>query len=368
MSNDMIKKVRAILEDVINSASNVFIVGHNDPDYDSIASALGLSTLCSFFAKKSYIIVDDPDIELDPGVKKILDDNRKNYNIINKETFEKLKNKRSILIVTDVNSVDRISVKDYLDEFKEVVVIDHHHLSDKTIETDKRIIDEKVSSASEVVARVLNSCKVKYGKVLSNYLLAGIILDTNRYMKNTLDKTYDVAEKLMRNGADSDYVNDLFLTEFDDEGKIALLIHSNGNTNFQLYNYSLFQEYNVAFTLNREMPNAIYKKINIAKAADKMLDFKIDAAFVLGYVNEDTVTISARSKSDIDVGEIMRHMCGGGNPKNAATRIENVSNIFDIEKELMQQVQWGIKVDDIVEELPENSKKLLKTTKNVGKV
>lgn len=338
------KMLKELLENGISRASKVFIVGHNEPDYDCIGSALGLSALAKSLGKETYIIVDDDDIEIDPGVKKILEESKEKHNIITLEEFRTLVNKKSLLITTDVNKKYLVSVKNDLDKFKSIIVIDHHQEDEQTIETSKKIIEPKISSASEMIAQVLNSSRIRYDQEIANYLLAGIILDTKRYVKNTTAQTLDVAEKLMRKGADYDYVNSLFLTEFDQDGRIELLIHTPGNTIVQEYaQLSLFAPRNVTFTINREKPETVYKKVDIAKAADKMLKYSIgDASFVIAPVNDGIISISARSRSDIDVGQIMKRFSnGGGNAENAGGRIES-NDIYAVEKELMEQVQWGL--------------------------
>ena len=42
------KKLKKDLERLVENSSNVFIVGHNDSDFDSIGSAIGLQLLCSY--------------------------------------------------------------------------------------------------------------------------------------------------------------------------------------------------------------------------------------------------------------------------------------------------------------------------------
>ena len=89
--------LKSILNTSINNASKVFIIGHKEPDYDAIGAAIGVSLLAKKQGKPSYIIVDDIDTMLDPGVKKIIDDNRKAYNIINREQCLSLVDSNSIL-------------------------------------------------------------------------------------------------------------------------------------------------------------------------------------------------------------------------------------------------------------------------------
>ena len=56
MSNKL-KMLRETLVKNITDASQVFIVGHNTPDYDAIGSALGVATLSKELNKKAYIII-----------------------------------------------------------------------------------------------------------------------------------------------------------------------------------------------------------------------------------------------------------------------------------------------------------------------
>lgn len=351
-----------MLEDVITQSSKVFIVGHNEPDFDSIGSAIGLQVLCEYFGKEAYIIINDADIDLEPGVKKIIDNNKDKYNIITIQEYQNLKDDNSTLIMTDVNKNYLISVRDNLPDFKHIIIVDHHEEDNNTVKTDNKYIDVKVSSASEIVAQVLNSCRCKYNKDVATFLLSGIVLDTKRYIKNTSSKTHDVVEKLMNKGANVDYVNELFLVEFDEDRKINDLIFN--GTFFQKYEYSVFETHNISFTLNRNAPFTIYRRDEIAKAADKMLKYRVDAAFVLGYTKDGAITISARSKNNIDVGRIMSHMHGGGNPINAGAKVSS-NDIFDTERELMQQVQWGFNIPEIQgEELEIPPQKIKTNNKN----
>ena len=70
---DNIRELKACLESEIKKSSKVFIVGHNSPDFDAIGSAIGLFVLAEQLGKKAYIILDDDEFKMEPGVKKIID-------------------------------------------------------------------------------------------------------------------------------------------------------------------------------------------------------------------------------------------------------------------------------------------------------
>ena len=345
--SEKFKLLKEMIEILITTHSKVFIVGHDGADFDSIGSAVGLKTLSNILGKEAYIVINDNEETIDPGVKKIIEDHRADYNIITLKDYQKLKDNESLLIMTDVNKKSMISLKDNLNEFESIVIIDHHKEGEDTVNTGYKFISPDISSSSEIVAQILNSYKTKYNKDVANHLLAGIVLDTKRYTKNTTSKTHDVAEKLINKGADYDYVNRLFLMDFEVARKISNLIFYNTNTLLEKYQYSMLQTNNISFTINREKPTTIYRKEEIAAAADNMLDFEVDAAFVMGYIDSNTISISARSKANIDVSEIMKQMGGGGNQINAGCKIKS-EDIFEVEKDLMSKVPFGF---DLPEEI-----------------
>lgn len=321
MIND--NKLKKVIEKLVENSSNVFIVGHNEPDFDAIGSSIGLQVLCSYLNRKSYIVVDDTVLEA--GVKRIIEENYNKYQIINREESLKRINKNSLLIMTDVNPYYLISLKDDLNKFKNIIVIDHHKESNDTVDTEYKFIDISKSSASEIVTNLLSSYKhLPISSKTANYLLSGIVLDTRRFRKNTTADTMNAARYLIKKGAQNDYVDDLFLTEFEDDKKINNLVFR--NTIFRMFASSNLENKNIAFVLNREDPKFIYKREELAKAADKLLKYRVDASFAIGYINDEIISISGRSKSDIDVSDILsniENVQGGGNPTSAGAKAKN---------------------------------------------
>ena len=348
------KEMTTSLEDEIKRSSKVFIVGHNNPDLDSIGSAIGLQHYATSCGKKAYIIVNDDQSKIESGAKKVIDDNWMEYRIIDKKTFQKLLDENSLLIMTDVNKSNMISVGDSLDAFKSIFIIDHHSTNENTVQAKHIYISEKDSSSSEIVSKLLFSKKIKLKKEVATALLAGISLDTKRFSQKTSSSTFNVAEKLCSDDADADteYVNKLFLQDIDTRHRIDELF-INGTVIYRLTDPSSLSPINVSFTLNRNNPLREYAKEDYAKLADEMLDVAgIDASFVLGYVESGLVKISARGNKLVDVSKVMNAMNGGGKPHSAAATI-NSDNIFDVEKELLNKVKLGISPEEELLDEPE---------------
>lgn len=345
-----IKDLRSRLETEIRDCSNLFIVGHNSPDFDAIGSSIGLFILAESLGKKAYIIVDDEDSKIEPGVKKIIDENRGRFRICKKEKFLKMASPDSLVILTDVNKKHMTSIGDHLDRIKHKIIIDHHSEDAQSVETDDKYIDLDVSSASEVVSRVLLDANIDFDASVANYLLAGISLDTKRFKQSTTSITHDVAEKLIDKGADVDYVNNLFLEEFESFCRISNLI-ING-TIIKKYSESL-APIQVSFTLNRNHPTETYIKEDFAKAADRMMKFNgVDASFALGFVDPGVIHISARGGKKVNVGKIMTEMQGGGNAQSAGGRIES-DDLLKVEEELMSKIQYGLSEEETLVDEPQ---------------
>ena len=333
--NTEIKSIKELLNIIKSSSAKVFIVGHNNPDLDSLASAIGLQTLCEYLGKEAYIVVNESETTIEPIAKKVRDANVSAHNIIDLAGFECLMDDDSTLIVTDTNKRENVAVKEYLDAFQNIIIIDHHNPGPTTIQnastyipiipeqeqskTDPKV---RVSSASEIVAQLLLQADVKCDKDVYTYLYGGIYLDTNRFDKNVGESTHKITHKLCSRGADTTAVKELFLADFDEDKVISNLVFN--GTIMKAYAFDAFNNYTIAFTLNREQPNTIYRRETIAKSADKMMQYRIEGAFAMGYIDERTIAVSARSRGRIDVRKIMECIGGGGNSQNAATQLDGI--------------------------------------------
>lgn len=334
----------------MKNCSSIFIVGHNGPDFDSFGAAIGLCAIARNFHKRSYIVIDDEYEKIEPGVKKIIDAEHCHYKFITRSDFQRLVDDKSLLIVVDTNKEDMISIGEDLDKISDIIVIDHHTGNEKTIKNAHLYIDMNSSSTCELIFKLINAFKAKIKQSEANYMLAGISLDTKRFKKNTTSRTLDIAKKLTERGASIDYVNNLFLEEFESYCKISNLI-VNG-TVIKKISESLLTPIQISFTLNRNAPKTFYLKEDLAKAADKMLKFNgIDASFALGYLDDGTVHISARSNKRVNVGAIMSELSGGGNAQNAGSRVV-ADDIFEVERQLMEKISIGISNDEKIVDEP----------------
>ena len=307
-----IKDLRSDLDYKLHDSKQMIIIPHNKVDFDAIASAIALSLVGNKNKKDSHIIVNDAPHQLERGCKIIMDEAKNNFSIINKEKYEKTHTVDDLFVLTDVNKRYLVSIPEYIKDPEKTIIIDHHDPDQNTLKSNSIYIDTEMSSASEIIYRLLSDYKIKIPKNIANYLLAGIYLDTSKFVKNTSKATMDVVSKLMACGADMKIITEWFAEDLESYKRVHSLV-----SNIELLKYS--------YALIKAGDNELYEKEELAKAADEALKFQVDASFVVGRLNDKIIGVSARSKGQVNIGPIMQELGGGGNISSGAAQIENSS-------------------------------------------
>lgn len=337
-------RIKASLDRLLDENDNVFVVPHIRPDFDAVGSALGIALICKKNNKNCFIVIDDDYDKLEPETRKVLESIKGNFNFIRSNDLPVYLTPRSLMVAVDANKDYLLCTKKYLNEFKNIVVIDHHKTDEHTIKTPYLYVDESISSVCEEVSRLLFLYGVKLSPDYANYLLAGIILDTNKLSKNTSARTFEVASKLTASGADPTIANNMFLEDFEHDRAIQRLVD---NTDFQNYIFAIASD--------SEDSGRIYEPEDIAKAADYLLKYNINCSFAMAYIDDITISVSARSKGLIDVSKIMRLFGGGGNEYSAAAKIRGKS-LQEVKSLLISSLMPGAYIENanisFVEEKP----------------
>ena len=315
-----IENLKINFESRVLASDKVILIPHKLADFDAIGSTIGLSLAVRKLKKASQIIVDDKAYELDRGVQAIIKESKGEYSIINRAKYLQTSSPNDLFIMSDVNKSYLVTTSDLMIDPERTIIIDHHEPDDKTVDSNYKYIDSKVSSASEVVVKLLNRMKVKIPPNVANYLLAGIYLDTNKLTKNVSAETLMIASKLIESGADTNIVMELFSEDFESDRRVQ-----------ELVNRTKMITYKIALMIAEEGKE--YTTKELARTADYGLTYGVDASFAIGRLDDDIIAISARSKEKVNVGEVMHQMGGGGNQYSAASKIKD-STIEEVGKKL----------------------------------
>ena len=316
-----LQSLKLSLDQLIEKNDTVFIVGHNDTDFDSLGSCLGLALICKRFKKPVYIVMDDDESKMYPELKTLVDEVRNRIPVIKAKEVDGHITDNSLLLVTDTNKKHLISVGKSSSDFSDVLVLDHHKKDANTIETPNMYVNGSLSSASEAVANVIKLYGMKLSPEVANFILSGILLDTKD--KGYGPFTTDAMGTLLRFGADIQVAKNLFTEEFQHDRELQRIVD---RTDFINYEY--------AVAADTSESGKIYGRKDIAQIADYILKYKVNASFALALVSEDTVGISARSRGCIDVGSIMEKFGGGGSETSAYAQVTGIP-IYNV-KELLK--------------------------------
>ena len=307
------------LTEIISKYDSFIIMGHKDPDLDSLGSGLGLCEIIESFGKKTYIFLNDSNLEnYNNNIKQAFEKIEKDIVCINEKKYKKI-NDRVLVIVTDTHIEQRLECPKLIDEY-DVLVLDHHIKNKNYIkDTIFTYIDSNLSSMSELITYFAQYVNIKLNNVISSVLLAGIEIDTNGFNLKTTSRTYEAASILMEMGADSILKQELLKESKEDYLKRATNIGG-----------SFMVTDNIAMCVI----NKIATSKELAETAEELLNFEdVEASFVLGKLEEGFIGVSARSLGDINVNELIKVLGGGGHNSNSAAQIKGKTL-----KEVKQQI------------------------------
>ncbi|WP_051615738.1 50S ribosomal protein L9 [Haploplasma modicum] len=302
------------LREYIKKAPNVFVVGHNLGDLDSLGSTIAVYRMAKLDNKQVYKVIDLD--KMDDTSTKILNlyssDNQLYENVVSSEAAINLMNDESLLIVVDTQTPKIIMNKGLLAKSKKTIVIDHHRVGDEGFDTVFSIVEPSSSSTIEILMEMIdfyNDKKNEITQLEANIMYGGLVLDTNSFTVRTNTRTFEVAFKLRELGADPNLVKSWLRKDLNRTLSINKLL-SNGNL------------YLDRFMLLSSSDEQI-DRILLAQASDEALLIDgIDAAFTVAPV-EDVIAVSARSLNDVNVQLVMEHIGGGGHLNSAAAQIKN---------------------------------------------
>lgn len=316
-----INDFRGILTEKITDCNQVFLISHNTPDFDSIASLGAASLICKKHKKASYIIINDDYKNLSDEVIDMIEKVKEKFIVITLDDYKKTRSDNDLLITVDVNQGFRTALDGKYKLFNNIIIIDHHNENNNTIKTKYKLIPKNVSSCSEIMHFLLNQYKIKSSDPsYYTFLLAGINLDTDKGRNIKFESTREAANGLCRKGADQTEVDRLFSLDYASDRRSQNLLDD-----------ALPVKINVMVSVS----DSVCTEEEISRAADYALNYKCDASIVAAMLKDGTFKVSARSKGHISVANIMTALSGngGGDMFKAACRYNFVDdNISDLDK------------------------------------
>ncbi len=299
------KSYKEILKQ-IKKYNTIVIARHVGADPDALASQIALKDIIvnNFPLKKVYVV----------GMPA---SRFKYLGTLDKLTDEMYEN--SLLIVTDTPDKKRVDGVDTT-RFSKTIKIDHHPFVEKYC--DIECINDKASSASQIIIDFAFSMKLKITKEAAEKLYIGIVADTNRFLFSyTTPNTFDLVSKLIKE-------TDINFTSLYDN----LYLRSLKELKFQSYIIN-----NMIVTENKfgyiKLTDDVLKKFDVdaATAGNMVNNFNYIEDFVSWAVftedkNNDFIRGSIRSRGPI-INDVAAKFGGGGHKLASGVRLKNFEEV-----------------------------------------
>ncbi|GBF36288.1 DHH family phosphoesterase [Methanofervidicoccus abyssi] len=316
-----------------NGIISFLILMHNNPDPDSIASAMALKRILERWKVKA---------DIGYGGRIEFDENKAMVNLLGIKLIP--------VEDVDINKYDGIAVVDTssskllpINPDREIdILIDHHENGDLTAKYMD--IRPEIGATATILLEYLNELNITPKQDLATALYYAICTDTNYFRRKTSKKDFEAAG----------YLQDLM-----DPKTLEMIENPEMDTEtMEILARSILNRKIVRSSIALSYVGIIKNRGALAKAADFLLKMEgITTTYVFG-ISGNKIYISARTKDlRIDVGEIMRRAFGGGGHQKAAAAsidlgiFESVSDKDSLRKLVEEAIQTKIlKVMGISEE------------------
>ena len=311
----------------ISEADNLLIMGHRDPDYDCIGAAVGMAQFGLFAGVPTKIISNLTDANFRIATKRLASSPLYADLFVSAHKGLDMVRPGTLLVIVDANNFGIIEAPDVASNVREVsgkIAIIDHHLQTGQYDFDPvmNYIDTSASSTCELISEMLeqsetgseNDINQLVNDEVASVMLSGIMLDTDRFARNTGARPLDAARYLYGKGANAERVNTFFNQSYEDyvcERSFSGCMLLQGNT--------------VGITWSEGTGRGADDRVAAAKEADRLLAVRgVSASFALVAVG-GAVHISGRSDGSINVQLILERMGGGGRFDSAGAALSDTT-------------------------------------------
>jgi phosphoesterase RecJ-like protein len=327
----MIENEKKKLIQTLETANSFVIVGHTQPDGDSLGTQLGLFHVLKNMGKDVTILVRPgevpPQYRFLPGVNEFTDLTEEATSV-------------DCLISVDVPNLERISeARAWFDKARVRVNIDHH--LDNAAFADINIVDIKQSSSSEIVFWILteNGIEIPYEAAVCLYV--GIVTDTGRFQySNTSARTLEAARILVEKGVKPQEIFSAVYENMSYEA-IRLLGKVLERSHFRSgFVWSVIEQADMASTGAKLSETEIFidllRSVGGARAAGIFKQ--------VGSDGKPEWRVSLRAKAGYDVQSIAARHGGGGHRQAAGFRTD--LDVDEVVEEIIEDLNQQEKLKD----------------------
>ena len=307
----------------IKKAEKIVILTHESPDGDAIGSSLALKLMLEKIEKESDVIIPEYSrlYNFLPKVEQIKEDSDiKNYDLA---------------ISVDCANFKRIAKREYFENAKKTLVIDHH--GSNSLYGDLNYVNPASPACCEILAGMMNYFDIDMSKDIGTCIMTGIITDTGGFRHVGINsETFEFTADLIRKGVD---IPDIY----------KRTLRTKTKANFELTKrvidrMEILEDGKVTFTYitskDEEEVNAeIGDHEGLVEIGRDIEGVEI-SIFIRQKENDDYYKVSIRSSNDINVSDICLMFGGGGHPRAAGALIQGT--VEQVKDKILKEVRKAL--------------------------
>lgn len=313
------KQITKQIKNHLDKAQKIAIVGHLDPDGDSLGSMTAMAEYLINIGKKPYLFSFAP-------VEKKLDFLPQSENFSHDEKIF-VEKKIETIVVLDSGDLKRVAMPELVKDLSTTIInIDHHITNDNFGHLN--LVLPNASSTAEIIYLFLYHNNIKINHRMATALLTGIITDTDNFSNSaTSVSAINIAGELVRLGGNLSLINkrvtkDKTVNSLKLWGVILSRLNKIEKKNL-VYTYVTkkdLEKYNLKENQIEGIANFLN---NLDEAGICLLLKETDDGKIKGSLRT--------TKNDIDVADIARQLGGGGHKKAAGfTTTLKMEEIVDL--------------------------------------
>ncbi len=311
------------LTKTIKTSNKIIIATHIDPDCDGICSALAMAKFVSYYKKSKPVLFCHSSIP------------QKYEFLLGNYEFTKNLPAFDLLIAVDSADIGRIFPGDKFElaRFNDKLIVNiDHHKSNKQF-GDIAIIDEKASSACEIIYRIFRTLNLKIDRTVAEILYSGIYNETGGFVyPNTTAYSLKICSDLISSGIDPAHL----VKKLNAKTAAGTKLLSQVLATIRIRNGIGTME------LNQQMLKRCNARMSESENFISFLQAIQDVRVSVFFREEkDSIRISLRSDGIIDVNEFARKFGGGGHRLAAGIRM--MEDLTRSRKKIVGALQKAIK-------------------------
>lgn len=308
----------------IKNAESIVVLTHESPDGDAVGSSTAMRLLLKSLGKSSDVIIPKfaRIYNFLPGIEEV-------------KTMSDVEN-YDLAISLDCADVKRLAGKEYFENSKKTIVIDHHRSNN--MYGDLNYVNPVAPACCEILAMMANYFEVEITKELGTCIMTGIITDTGGFRHTNINaETFEFTAELIRKGVN---IPDIY--------KRTLRTVTRANfelTKRVMSRMEMLEDGKVTFTYITKQDE---KEVNAEEGDHEgLVDVGRDIEGVKVSIfirqkeeGEDLYKISLRTDNDVNASDICMIFGGGGHPRAAGATLQG--NIEQVKEKVMKEVKKAL--------------------------